>query len=487
MEKFGAFFSSYASAPSSPILGRSRRNGTSRMVRLALILATVIVTGSLVLLGTRNREYITHNLPNTFKVGKLLSPTHDKENTTSSTSSSKADPFKLPPKTVAQVQNASLGFERVMLINLPKRSDKLDASTLAASFTGFNFTVVEGVKNEDVAAVSLPWVFDEKAPNVHGCWRAHLNAIRTVVHEGLSSALIIEDDSDWDVNLKAQLASIAAGTQKLQCTAEKHKEPHSPYGDGWDLLWLGHCASSLRTDAARMLIHNDPTVRPPSKKWEMWDPEFNAKGVTNSTRVVSKANNAICTNGYAVSLAGARKILYHASFHPNPDAIDQRFNNLCDPNHAKEHSAFECLHVYPAIFNAYRKAGRADGESDQSNGQKKGKDKVKMRKFGYAYNNVYSTMLNLGNLIQGKQPEAQWKMDGWETERELDESAGVSLEWQEAGWGKFAMGLAEEKTESEQDETEKKQEEEQMKKKKEEEEESETKKQQEEELKKPST
>ena len=336
-----------------------------------------------------------------------------------------------------------------MLVNLPVRTDKLDASSLSASVTGFNFTVVDGVKNEDVASVSLPWNFSSDAPNVHGCWRAHLNAIRTVIRDGLSSALIFEDDADWDVNLKAQLPPIAAGTQKLLRTAEKMKKPHSPYGDGWDILWLGHCASELRTDAERMLIHNDPTVPPPSKKWEMWDSTYNARGVTNSTRVVSKANNAICTNAYAISFAGAQKLLYHASFEPNPDAIDQRLNSLCDSKYEKDYPDFDCLHVYPSIFNAYRKAGRIDGDSDQVGHDKEKEGKVKMREHGYAFNNVYSNMLNLGDLVNGKDPKLQWTLDGWEKTRELDETKGVQLEWQEAGWGKFVPGMAEEKAEEE--------------------------------------
>lgn len=451
MDKFGAIFSSYTSVPFLPVTGRFRHNGTPKMVKVAVSIAAMLVTCSIILLGTRNRGYITQNLAHTFNMGLTVPPNTDNENTTSLTFSSKTNSLELPPQTVAQIQNASLGFERVMLINLPRRTDKLDASSIAASFTGFNFTIVEGVKNEDVAPVSLPWVFDENTPSVRGCWRAHLNALQTVVREGLSSALVIEDDSDWDVNLKSQLPPIAVGTRKLQHTSEGHKEPHSPYGDDWDLLWLGHCASALRTDAARMLVHNDPTVPPPSKRWEIWEPEFNAEGVTNNTRVISKANNAICTSAYAVSLAGARKILYHASLEPNPDAIDTRLNHLCDSNYAKDYPEFECLHVYPAIFNPYRRASRSDSGSDQGQG-KESEEKVTMEKSAYAFNSVYSTMMNLENLIRGKQPEMQWKLDGWEKDRELDESKGVRLEWQEAGWAKSATGGTDE-TGKGQDET----------------------------------
>ncbi len=406
------------------------------------------------------------------KPGKIIpaiTSTSDQKST-EPTFSPKADPFQLPENTVAQIQNASLGFERVMLVNLPKRTDKLDASSLAASYTGFNFTVVEGVRNEDVAPVSLPWNFDPNGNNVHGCWRAHLNAMRTVVREGLSSALIIEDDSDWDINLKAQLPPIAAGTQKLLQNASRPASytPHSPYGDDWDLLWLGHCASTARSDTARMLIHNDPTVRPPSKKWEMWGSGYNWRGpgMTNSTRVVSRANNAICTNAYAVSLKGAHKILYYSGIKPNPDAIDTRLNHLCDSKYKKDYPDFDCLHVYPSLFNSYRKEGRIDGDSDQDNGKKNDRkpEQVNMRDHGYAWNNVYSVILNLGNLVAGKEPQVQWPDDGWEKERELVESKGVSLEWQEDGWSKLGNGPQGVARETPEEELKKSKEEEELKK-----------------------
>ena len=411
------------------------------MLKSILIFIAAVLALSLILLTSHHHEYITQRLPESLRLGKIIPPktSEPDRKPTKPDSSSQSDPLALPEATVAQIQNASLGFERVMLINMPSRTDKLDAVSLGASLTGFNFTVVEGVRNEDVAAVSLPWNFSPESPNVHGCWRAHLNALRTVVRDGLASALIIEDDSDWDVNLKAQLTTIAAGTQKLlqNASAPASHQPQSPYGDDWDLLWLGHCASELRSDTARMLIHNDPTVRPPSKKWEMWGGGFNTHGpnMTNSTRIVSRANNAICTNGYAVSLKGARKILYYSGIKPNPDAIDTRLNGLCDSKSKKDFPDFDCLHVYPSLFNSYRKEGRADGDSDQGGDKNKdGKKQVKMRDHGYVWNIVYSVVLNLENLIHDREPKVQWPDDGWENERELDESQGVSLEWQEDGW-----------------------------------------------------
>src|SRR5256886_11651925 len=38
-----------------------------------------------------------------------------------------------------------------------------------------------------------------------GSWRAHLNAVKTVVKQNLSTALIVEDDIDWDIHIKSQI------------------------------------------------------------------------------------------------------------------------------------------------------------------------------------------------------------------------------------------------------------------------------------------
>lgn len=49
-----------------------------------------------------------------------------------------------------------LQFERVFVINLPERYDKLDAFSLAASVTGFTYDVIEGIKGSTVVNKTLP-------------------------------------------------------------------------------------------------------------------------------------------------------------------------------------------------------------------------------------------------------------------------------------------------------------------------------------------
>lgn len=51
---------------------------------------------------------------------------------------------------------SSLQFERIFVINLPERYDKLDAFSLAASITGFTHDVIEGIKGSTVVNKTLP-------------------------------------------------------------------------------------------------------------------------------------------------------------------------------------------------------------------------------------------------------------------------------------------------------------------------------------------
>jgi len=62
------------------------------------------------------------------------------------------------------------------------------------------------------------------------------------VDEGYGTALILEDDADWGVSLKSQLHTVAEKTRSLGNVA-RDQRTHSPYGDEWDLLWLGNCAT----------------------------------------------------------------------------------------------------------------------------------------------------------------------------------------------------------------------------------------------------
>ncbi len=49
-------------------------------------------------------------------------------------------------------------FENVYVLNVPGRTDKLDAMRLTASLTGFHFDIIEGVSGADVPKKALSGV-----------------------------------------------------------------------------------------------------------------------------------------------------------------------------------------------------------------------------------------------------------------------------------------------------------------------------------------
>jgi hypothetical protein len=70
----------------------------------------------------------------------------------------------------------------------------------------------------------------------------------------------LEDDADWDVAIKLQALQGARATRFLLDQPERRgKEPLSPYGDGWDIIWFGHCRSPSRPTLDDMSF---PMIRP---------------------------------------------------------------------------------------------------------------------------------------------------------------------------------------------------------------------------------
>lgn len=89
--------------------------------------------------------------------------------------------YSLPSSTFEDINNSTLGFQKVFAIGLPERSDKRDALALSSSLTGFKIDWVDGVRGESVVDKALPFGVDRVKlwESNLGSWRGHMNAIRT--------------------------------------------------------------------------------------------------------------------------------------------------------------------------------------------------------------------------------------------------------------------------------------------------------------------
>jgi hypothetical protein len=218
-----------------------------------------------------------------------------------------------------------------------------------------------------------------------------------------------EDDSDWDLHLKYQLLDVARGNRFLSrpkddpAAVSIEEEPgshnHSPYGKDWDIIWLGHCGSHSNPDTSRFVLKNDPTVpRESDIMYPAGSPEPAALWKEPGTRIMYKSGNGVCSWTYAVSFIGAQKLLNAMSIEPFNQGFDQGLGRLCSTG------ILRCTHIFPPIFGAHAPAGGANRESDIT-GHRAG---AETREKGRTHNVLWSTRLNIKNILEGKKVEPQW-------------------------------------------------------------------------------
>ena len=227
-----------------------------------------------------------------------------------------------------------------------------------------------------------------------------IGTIISIVDNHLSSALAFEDDADWDVDFRREMENFALGSQYILKSIDGFT-PHSPYGDDWDLLWLGHCASRIdATDNRRFVVENDPTVTPPTHRVNYGNiPDMSP--YDNTTRIVYAATGGVCLYSYALSHRGAQKVLFHLSMSLYSKPVDFGIHDLC--NQKKRN--FKCISAFPQIVDVHRGPGTSSKDSDiayRPNGV--------IREKGFSFNIVHSTRLNVEHLIDNKMDEieSQW-------------------------------------------------------------------------------
>ncbi|OQE39844.1 hypothetical protein PENCOP_c006G01735 [Penicillium coprophilum] len=222
-----------------------------------------------------------------------------------------------------------------------------------------------------------------------------------VIVKSYSTALVLEDDADWDVNIKAQLREFARGLHALKGNKKVSKQ--APYGTDWDLLWIGGCASGPHANETQFYaIPDDPTVPRVKRRGTWLGPLDSWKDVfpEDSTRFIYRAQEGCCTYGYAVSLRGAKKILTALAIDHIEAPVDNAMSELCGGLGDRER--IECFAPFPNLIGTYRPAGPAYKDSDINSGDQSLHEEQ-------AYGLVYSTRRNIHRLISDTETVfSQW-------------------------------------------------------------------------------
>jgi hypothetical protein len=274
----------------------------------------------------------------------------------------------------------------------------------------------------------------------HKCWNnnAHIFTDR-IVRRNLSSALILEDDTDWDIRIRDQLRDFALSSRALiQPLAEMpsaYADPTypfppdplpespaeipfdglpitvapeiSPYGDNWDLFWLGHCGmqfppQTVEGPPSGRVIHRDDETVPQGRYMYTLAPPFMLLDTyPDHTRVVHHVQEGVCSLAYAVTQHGARMMLQEIALKDVTDAFDILLRFFCNGSNGR--GRHNCLASQPALFNHHRPAGPDRAQSDIGDHGEGFRDHSESDMIRW------STRLNAGVLMDGRTDF----FDGW--------------------------------------------------------------------------
>ena len=195
----------------------------------------------------------------------------------------------------------------------------------------------------------------------------------------------MEDDVDWDINIRKLLApsaQIAESTRTLTKSNRALDIASWPYGNQFDVFWLGHCGGRLM-DSQPNITFLDESVLPASEL-AVWDKKpYN--GAPDGYRGVRMKSGVVCSFAYAVTSSAAAKLLERRKNHEV--AFDVEMNNACGGD-------LRCLTVQPELFHQQRMVGGRGsliGEADEGkHGEMAGERPV-------TFNIRYSARCNAGH------------------------------------------------------------------------------------------
>ncbi|KAI1204920.1 glycosyltransferase family 25 protein [Annulohypoxylon truncatum] len=270
---------------------------------------------------------------------------------------------KSSPREIAA--NSTLGFQKILALS-SKPSWRTRGLEAAGHITGLEFTIPpQGQNSDDLIRAFQNIGADRgaKRPEYGSAraWLSHLDLLKYVIASDLETALIIEDDVDWDVRIKSEMRLVSDNVRAY--TRVREDDP-TPFGKNWDVLWLGHCGSIITDDMAEPRVYADDS-RCETDLYSGWSKRFLREKLTEGHRQVQTSMLTVCTFGFGVTKHGARKMLPLLS-KGGDEAYDVALSGYCRDQKLK------CLVVNPQLFNHYEPPPDSGYLSDVHVGDGKG-------------------------------------------------------------------------------------------------------------------
>ncbi|KAI6887498.1 hypothetical protein KC360_g1253 [Hortaea werneckii] len=256
-------------------------------------------------------------------------------------------------------KHARLGFDEILVVTAGFHDWRAQGLKAAAERTGLAVTFLQQPHWTDAQKKAFhrgdkyeSW----NLPGSTGCWLGHLHALRYFLSTKQATALILEDDADWDVEIKDQVG-------RAQDYLRKLTEPATEYlwGTEWDVLYLGHCGDRYGLSVSDVhfprLLHARHKVYEDSATPNLTTYEGFHYGtlepMPRGLRAVHQSTRPVCTYGYAVTKKGAEKII---NLSHDAKAIDTRMGRAC------KNGTMRCFTINPELIHHHIPAGQAPSE-----------------------------------------------------------------------------------------------------------------------------
>lgn len=264
-----------------------------------------------------------------------------------------------------RTDRTQLQFEQLLVLSV-RQSWRTRGLEAAANLTGLSFNILPQTPSPDDAVQAFQHKSNDKGVGSTKAWLAHLNVLKHVISTGLETALIVEDDLDWDVGLKTrQMGLVVDHVRNFTGVGPGELSTTSPYGDNWDVLWLGHCGAEMRPMPGQDYVAGRPPAGWAAMAQPYLDPlRLNGTGARphwglDTLRWKGKGwqhppaglrlvqdGGAVCSWAYGVSRRSADKVLARMSVGDN-QAFDIGLKDVCD------RGELNCVTVVPGVMSSY--------------------------------------------------------------------------------------------------------------------------------------
>lgn len=268
--------------------------------------------------------------------------------------------------------NSTFGFGNIYVLSMAKNLAKRDELALVSRASGMKWTILDAVDGRTLNKYSVNPSLDKARLNdgQKGCWRSHLDAWSKFLEDGSETALFLEDDADFGLDLRQSLINLREPLLQMSeiRTGVKYLNVNKPLPGDWQILWLGACREQLRTrmtDNAGLpfgVTYRDSNGPLPNethinflKIQQAYAADQNSE--SGYTRILIQSNFPWCTAAYALTRQGAINLLYSLTREPS-STIDFEMARKAKAGAVRSYV------VVPPLFGQWKIKGTRNSDID---------------------------------------------------------------------------------------------------------------------------